>query len=85
MLHIKKNYYNQNTVEDSNNLSTSSINNCKTSVNNVIITTEAPNNNDVINDDLSKPTQKKKFPNNSAPFKLASTETEFNKRKNFLQ
>ena len=82
LLHIKKNYYNQNTDEDSNNLSTSSIKNCKTSENNVIITTEAPNNNDVINDDLSKLTQKKKFPNNSAPFKLGSTETEFNKRKN---
>ena len=32
------------------NLSTTSINNCKTSENNVVRTTETSNNNDVIND-----------------------------------
>ena len=58
------------------------INNCETSENNVIRTTETPNNNDVLNDDLSAPTPKKKFPTNTTPFKLGSTETEFNKRKN---
>ena len=85
LLHIKKNYYNQNTDEDSNNLSTSSIKNCKTSENNVIITTEAPNNNDVINDDLSKLTQKKKFPNNSAPFNSVQLKPNLIKEKTLLQ
>ena len=47
LLYIKKKNYNQNTDEGSNNLSTTSINNCKTSENNVIRTTETPNNNDV--------------------------------------
>ena len=40
----KNNNYNQNTDEDSNNLWTTSINNSKTSENNVIRTTETPNN-----------------------------------------
>ena len=40
----KKNNYNQNTDEGSNNLSTTSINNCKTSKKNVIRATETPNN-----------------------------------------
>ena len=40
----KKNNYNQNTDEGSNNLSTTSINNCKTSKKDVIRTTETPNN-----------------------------------------
>ena len=77
----KKNNYNQTTDENSNNLSTTLINNCETSENNVSTTTETPNNNDVINDDLAAPTWKKKFPINTTPFKLGSTETEFNKRK----
>ena len=50
--------------------------------NNVIRTTEAPNNNDVLNDDLAAPTPKKKFPTNTTPFKLGSAETEFDKRRN---
>ena len=79
---IKTNNCKQNTDEDSNNLSATLINNCETSENNVIRTTETPNNNDVLNDDLSAPTPKKKFPTNTTPFKLGSTETEFNKRKN---
>ena len=83
-LHLKKKC-NQNTDEDSNNLSTISISNCKISENNVIRTTETPDNNDVINDDLAAPTRKEKFPTNTAPFKLDSTETEFNKRKLPLQ
>ena len=49
----KSNNYNQKTNKDSNNLSTTSINNCKTSENNAIRTTETPNNNDVINDNLA--------------------------------
>ena len=57
----KKNDCNQNTDEDSNNLSTTSINNCKTSENNVIRTTETPNNNDVINYNFAAPTWKEKF------------------------
>ena len=57
----KKNY-NQNNDEDSNSLSATSINNCKTSENNVISTTETPNDNDVINDDLAAPIRKEKFP-----------------------
>ena len=40
----KKNNYNQNTDEGSNNLSTTSINNCKTYKKNVIRATETPNN-----------------------------------------
>ena len=79
LLYIKK--YNQNTDEDSNNLSTTSINNYKTSENNAIRTTETPNNNDVINDSLATPTRKEKFRTNIALFKLGSTKTELNKRK----
>ena len=82
MLYIKKNNYNQNTDEGSNNLSTTSINNYKISGNNAIRTTETPNNNDVINDNLAAPTRKEKFRTNTASFKLGSTETELNKRKN---
>ena len=81
----KKNNYNQNTDEGSNNLSTTSINNYKTSENNANRTTEASNNNDVINDNLAAPTLKEKFRTNTASFKLVSTETELNKRKNLLQ
>ena len=77
----KKNYYNQNTDEGSNNLSTTSINNCKTSEKHVTRTTKTPNNNDVINDNLAAPTRKEKFRTNAASFKLGSTETELNKRK----
>ena len=73
---IKKNNYKQNIDEDSNNLSTTSINNCETSENNVIRTTETPNNND----DLAVPTPKKKFPTNTTPIKLRLSETKFNKR-----
>ena len=80
LLYIKK--YNQNTDEGSNNLSTTSINNYKISGNNAIRTTETPNNNDVINDNLAAPTRKEKFRTNTASFKLGSTETELNKRKN---
>ena len=83
LLYIKK--YNQNTDEGSNNLSTTSINNYKTSENNANRTTEASNNNDVINDNLAAPTLKEKFRTNTASFKLDSTETELNKRKNLLQ
>ena len=77
---IKTNNYRQNTDEDSNNLSVTSINNFETSENNVLRTTET--SNDVLNDDLAAPTPKKKFPTNTTPFKLGSTETKFNKRKN---
>ena len=80
LLYIKK--YNQNTDEGSNNLSTTSINNYKISGNNAIRTTETPNNNDVIYDNLAAPTRKEKFRTNTASFKLGSTETELNKRKN---
>ena len=82
-LHKKINY-NQNTDEGSNNLLTTSINNYKTSGNNAIRTTETPNNNDVIviYDNLAAPTRKEKFRTNTASFKLGSTETELNKRKN---
>ena len=78
----KKNYYNQNTDEGSNNLSTTSINNYKISGNNAIRTTETPNNNDVIviYDNLAAPTRKEKFRTNTTSFKLGSTETELNKR-----
>ena len=82
MLYIKKNNYNQNTDEGSNNLSTTSVNNCKTSENNVIRTTETPNKNDLINDNLAASTRKEKFRTNTASLKLGSTETELNKRKN---
>ena len=41
------------------------------------------NSYDVINDDLATPTRKKKLQFNTTPFKFDSTETEFNKRKNF--
>ena len=81
LLYIKKNNYNQNTDEGSNNLSTTSINNCKTSENNVIRTTETPNNNDVINYNFAAPTWKEKFWTNTASFTLGSNETELNKRK----
>ena len=54
----------------------------KASENNVIRTTETPNDNDVLNDDLATPTPKKKFPTKTTPSKLGLTETEFNKRKN---
>ena len=40
---------------------TTSINNCKISENNVIRTTETPNNNDVINDNLAAPVRKRNF------------------------
>ena len=40
---------------------TTSINNCKISENNVIRTTETPNNNDVINDNLAAPARKRNF------------------------
>ena len=83
-LHKKKNY-NENIDEGSNNLLTTSINNCKTSGNNSIRTTEIPNNNDVIIDDLAAPTRKEKLRTNTASFKLGSTETELNKRKIPLQ
>ena len=76
----KKNNYNQNTDEGSNNLSTTSINNYKISGNNAIRTTETPNNNDVIYDNLAAPTPKEKFRTNTTSFKLGSTETELNKR-----
>ena len=76
----KKNNYNQNTDEGSNNLSTTSINNYKISGNNAIRTTETPNNNDVIYDNLAAPTRKEKFRTNTTSFKLGSTETELNKR-----
>ena len=83
LLYIKQNNYNRNTDEDSNNLSTTSINNRKTttSQNNNIRTTEIPNSNDVINDDLAAPIWRKNFPSSSTPVKLGSAETEFNKRK----
>ena len=45
-------------------------------------TTQTPNNNDVINDDLAAPTRKKTFPTNTSQFKLGSIEIKFNKRKN---
>ena len=61
---IKTKNYRQNTDEDSNNLSVTSINNCETSQNNVIRATETLNNTDVLNDDLTAPTPKKKFPTN---------------------
>ena len=70
----KNNNYNQNIDEDSNNLSTFSINNCKTSENNVIRTTETPNNK-------TAPTRKEKFQTNTTSIKLGSVETELNKRK----
>ena len=57
---IKTNNYRQNTAEDSNNLSVTSINNCETSENNVLRTTETPIN-DTLNDDLAAPTPKKNF------------------------
>ena len=81
---IEANNYRQNTDEDSNNLSVTSINNCETSENNVLRITETPNN-DILNDDLAAPTPKNKFPTNTTLFKLGSTETEFNKRKIPLQ
>ena len=58
---IKTNNCKQNTDEDSNNLSATLINNCETSENNVIRTTETPNNNDVINYNFAAPTWKEKF------------------------
>ena len=66
----KENDYNQNTDEGSEN--------------NVLRTTEKPdnNNNNVINDQLAAPIRTKKFTINTTPFKFGSTETEFNKRKN---
>ena len=76
LLYRKKNC-NQSTNEESNNLSTTSIDNCETSENNVIRAIETPNNNDVINNDLVAPTRKKEFPTNTTPFKLASFETEW--------
>ena len=48
----------------------------------IIRSTEVPNNNDIKNDGLAAPTRKKKFPTNTTPFKLGSTDTEFNKWKN---
>ena len=78
---IKPNNYKQNTEGDSNNLSATSINNCETSENNVIKTTETTNINNVLSNNLAAPTSKKKFPTNTTLFKLCSTETEFNKRK----
>ena len=74
----KKYNSNRNKYKDSNNLSTNSINNWKTttSQNNVI--------SDVINDDLAAPKWKNKFPINTTPLKLGSTEAEFNKRKKIL-
>ena len=77
-----KNSYNKYTDEDLNNLSTTSTSKCKTSENNVFRTTETPNNNDVINDNLAVPNRKEKFRTNTASFKLGSTETELNKSKN---
>ena len=50
----KNNNYNQNTDEDSNSLSTASINNYKTSENNVVRTFETPNNK-------TTPTKKENF------------------------
>ena len=81
-----KSNYNRNTDEYSNNLSTTSINNCKTTIyqNYVIRTTETSNCNDVISDDLAAPTRKNEFPINTIPFKLDLNETEFNKRKKIL-
>ena len=70
----KNNNYDQNTDEDSNNLSTTSINNYKTSENNVIRNTETPNIK-------TAPTRKEKFQTNTTSSKLDSTETELNKRK----
>ena len=69
----KKNNYNQNTDEGSNNLSTTAINNYKPSENNAIRTTEKPHNNDVINDNLAAPTRKEKLRTYTASFKLGST------------
>ena len=60
------------------NLSTTSINNCKTSEN-VIRTIETPNDNDVINDNLAVPTLKEKFQTNHH---FSSAETKLKKRKN---
>ena len=48
---LQKKNCNQSTNEESNNLSTTSIDNCETSENNVIRAIEKPNNNDVINND----------------------------------
>ena len=48
LLYIKKNNYNQDANEGWHNLSTTSIHNCQTSENNVIKTTDTPNNNDAI-------------------------------------
>ena len=79
----KKNSYNKNIDEGSNNLPATLINSCKpTTSENVIRTTQTPNNNDVINDDLAPPTRKKTFPTNTSQFKLGSIEIKFNKRKN---
>ena len=82
LLYIKN--YNQNSDEDSNNLSTTSINNCKSATcqSNVIRTTGTPDSNGIKNDGLAALTREKKFTINTTPFKLDSTETEFNKRKN---
>ena len=85
LLYIKKTIITKNKDEGSNNLSTTSINYCKTTIseNNVLRTTEKPdNNNNVINDQLAAPIRTKKFTINTTPFKFGSTETEFNKRKN---
>ena len=71
----KNNNYNQNRDEDSNNLSTTSINNYKTSENNIIRTTETPNNK-------TESRRKEKFQTNTASFKLDSIKAEFKKRKN---
>ena len=71
----KNNNYNQNRDEDSNNLSTTSINNYKTSENNIIRTTETPNNK-------TEPRRKDKFQTNTASFKLDSIRAELKKRKN---
>ena len=73
VLHKKYNS-NRNKYKDSNNLSTNSINNWKTTTSQNVIS-------DVINDDLAAPKWKNKFPINTTQLKLSSTGAKFNKRK----
>ena len=73
VLHKKYNS-NRNKYKDSNNLSTNSINNWKTTTSQNVIS-------DVINDDLAAPKWKNKFPIKTTQLKLSSTGAKFNKRK----
>ena len=73
VLHKKYNS-NRNKYKDSNNLSTNSINNWKTTTSPNVIS-------DVINDYLAAPKWKNKFPINTTQLKLSSTGAKFNKRK----